>query len=58
MTKKEIKTLAQKVAEIELDETISNGRKENLIFDLIADLTADEIVAVGNRVDKIIGNKY
>lgn len=57
MTKKEIKKYAQKIAQIETDDTISNSKKEELIYQIIATFSAQDILAIGNQVDKILDNK-
>lgn len=56
MTKKEIKKYAQKIAQIEIDDTISNSKKEELIYQIIATFSAQDILAIGKQVDKILDN--
>ena len=56
MTKKEIKKYAQEIAQIETDDTISNSKKEELIYQIIATFSPQDILAIGNQVDKILDN--
>lgn len=57
MKKKEIKNLASKIAEYELDENLSDRKKQEIIADLMKDLTPREMFEIYNYIDKIIEKK-
>lgn len=57
MKKKEIKNLASKIAEYELDENLSERKKQEIMADLMKDLTPREMFEIYNYIDKIIGKK-
>lgn len=57
MKKKEIKNLASKIAEYELDENLSERKKQEIIADLMKDLTPREMFEIYNYIDKIIEKK-
>lgn len=57
MKKKEIKNLASKIAEYELDENLSERKKQEIIADLMKDLTPREMFEIYNYIDKIIKKK-
>lgn len=57
MKKKEIKNLASKIAEYELDENLSERKKQEIVYDLMKDLTPREMFEIYNYIDKIIEKK-
>lgn len=57
MKKKEIKNLASKIAEYELDENLSERKKQKIMADLVKDLTPREMFEIYNYIDKIIEKK-
>lgn len=57
MKKKEIKNLASKIAEYELDENLSERKKQEIMADLMKDLTSREMFEIYNYIDKIIEKK-
>lgn len=57
MKKKEIKNLASKIAEYELDENLSERKKQEIMADLVKDLTPREMFEIYNYIDKIIEKK-
>lgn len=57
MKKKEIKNLASKIAEYELDENLSEKKKQEIMADLVKDLTPREMFEIYNYIDKIIEKK-
>lgn len=57
MKKKEIKNLANKIAEYELDENLSERKKQEIMDDLMKDLTPREMFEIYNYIDKIIEKK-
>ena len=57
MKKKEIKNLASKIAEYELDENLSERKKQERMADLMKDLTPREMFEIYNYIDKIIEKK-
>lgn len=57
MKKKEIKNLASKIAEYELDDNLSDRKKQEIIADLMKDLTPREMFEIYNYIDKIIEKK-
>lgn len=57
MKKKEIKNLASKIAKYELDENLSERKKQEIMADLIKDLTPREMFEIYNYIDKIIEKK-
>ena len=57
MKKKEIKNLASKIAEYELDENLSERKKQEIIADLMKDLTPREMFEIYNYIEKIIEKK-
>lgn len=57
MRKKEIKNLASKIAEYELDENLSERKKQEIMADLMKDLTPREMFEIYNYIDKIIEKK-
>lgn len=57
MKKKEIKNLASKIAEYELDENLSERKKQEIMTDLMKDLTPREMFEIYNYIDKIIEKK-
>ena len=57
MKKKEIKNLASKIAEYELDENLSERKKQEIMADLMKDLTPREMFEIYNYTDKIIEKK-
>ena len=57
MKKKEIKNLASKIAEYELDENLSERKKQEIMTDLMKDLTPREMFEIYNYINKIIEKK-
>lgn len=57
MKKKEIKNLASKIAEYELDENLSERKKQEIMADLMKDLTPREMFEIYNYTDKIVQKK-
>ena len=57
MKKKEIKNLASKIAEYELDDNLSDRKKQEIIADMMKDLTPREMFEIYNYIDKIIERK-
>lgn len=57
MKKKEIKNLASKIAEYELDENLSERKKQEIMADLMKDLTPREMFEIYNYIDKIVEKK-
>ena len=57
MKKKEIKNLASKIAEYELDENLSERKKQEIMADLMKDLTPREMFEIYNYINKIIEKK-
>lgn len=57
MKKKEIKNLASKIAKYELDENLSERKKQEIMADLMKDLTPREMFEIYNYIDKIIEKK-
>lgn len=57
MKKKEIKNLASKITEYELDENLSKRKKQEIMADLMKDLTPREMFEIYNYIDKIIEKK-
>lgn len=57
MKKKEIKNLASKIAEYELDENLSERKKQEIIADMMKDLTPREMFEIYEYIDKIIKKK-
>ena len=57
MKKKEIKNLASKIAKYELDENLSERKKQEIVYDLMKDLTPREMFEIYNYIDKIIEKK-
>ena len=57
MKKKEIKNLASKIAEYELDGNLSERKKQEIMTDLMKDLTTREMFEICNYIDKIIEKK-
>lgn len=57
MKKKEIKNLASKIAEYELDENLSERKKQEIMANLMKDLTPREMFEIYNYIDKIIEKK-
>ena len=57
MKKKEIKNLASKIAEYELDENLSERKKQEIIADLMKDLTPREMFEIYNYIDKLSKRK-
>ena len=57
MKKKEIKNLASKIAEYELDENLSERKKQEIMADLMKDLTPREMFEIYEYIDKIIKKK-
>lgn len=57
MKKKEIKNLASKIAKYELDENLSERKKQEIMADLMKDLTPREMFELYNYIDKIIEKK-
>lgn len=57
MKKKEIKNLASKIAEYELDENLSERKKQEIIADLMKDLTPREMFEIYEYIDKIVKKK-
>lgn len=57
MKKKEIKNLASKIAEYELDKNLSERKKQEIMADLMKDLTPREMFELYNYIDKIIEKK-
>lgn len=57
MKKKEIKNLASKIAEYELDENLSERKKQEIMADLMKDLAPREMSEIYNYIDKIIEKK-
>lgn len=57
MKKKEIKNLASKIAEYELDENLSERKKQEIMADLMKDLTPREMFEIYNYIDKIVQKK-
>lgn len=54
MKKKDIKNLAQEVAQLEMDSSISSRKKEELLYDLMKDLSPKELIILSNYVEKIL----
>lgn len=54
MKKKDIKNLAQEVAQLEMDNSISSRKKEELLYDLMKDLSPKELIILSNYVEKIL----
>lgn len=54
MKKKELKNLAQKIAQIEMDDSISNRRKQEQMADLMKGLNPKELFEISGYVEKII----
>lgn len=57
MKKKEIKNLASKIADYELDDNLSDRKKQEIIADMMKDLTPREMFEIYNYIDKIIEKK-
>lgn len=57
MKKKEIKNLASKIAKYELDKNLSERKKQEIMTDLMKDLTPREMFEIYNYIDKIIEKK-
>lgn len=57
MKKKEIKNLASKIAEYELDENLSERKKQEIMADMMKDLTPREMFEIYEYIDKIIKKK-
>ena len=57
MKKKEIKNLASKIAKYELDKNLSERKKQEIMADLMKDLTPREMFEIYNYIDKIIEQK-
>lgn len=57
MKKKEIKNLASKIAKYELDKNLSERKKQEIMADLMKDLTPREMFEIYNYIDKIIEKK-
>lgn len=57
MKKKEIKNLASKIAEYELDENLSERKKQEIIADMMKDLTPREMFEIYEYIDKIVKKK-
>ena len=54
MKKKDIKNLAQEVAQLEMNSSISSRKKEELLYDLMKDLSPKELIILSNYVEKIL----
>lgn len=54
MKKKDIKNLAQEVAQLEMDSSISSRKKEELLYDLMKNLSPKELIILSNYVEKIL----
>lgn len=54
MKKKDIKNLAQEVAQLEMDSSISSRKKEELLYDLMKVLSPKELIILSNYVEKIL----
>ena len=54
MKKKDIKNLAQEVAQLEIDSSISSRKKEELLYDLMKNLSPKELIILSNYVEKIL----
>lgn len=57
MKKKEIKNLASKIAEYELDDSLSDRKKQEIIADMMKDLTPREMFEIYEYIDKIVKKK-
>ena len=57
MKKKEIKNLASKIADYELDDNLSERKKQEIIADMMKDLTPREMFEIYEYIDKIIKKK-
>lgn len=57
MKKKEIKNLASKIADYELDDNLSDRKKQEIIADMMKDLTPREMFEIYEYIDKIIKKK-
>lgn len=57
MKKKELKNLASKIADYELDDNLSDRKKQEIIADMMKDLTPREMFEIYNYIDKIIEKK-
>lgn len=57
MKKKELKNLASKIADYELDDNLSDRKKQEIIADMMKDLTPREMFEIYEYIDKIIKKK-
>lgn len=57
MKKKELKNLASKIAEYELDDNLSDKKKQEIIADMMKDLTPREMFEIYEYIDKIVKKK-
>lgn len=57
MKKKELKNLASKIAEYELDDSLSDRKKQEIIADMMEDLTPREMFEIYEYIDKIVKKK-
>ena len=57
MKKKELKNLASKIADYELDDNLSDRKKQEIIVDMMKDLTPREMFEIYEYIDKIIKKK-
>lgn len=57
MKKKELKNLASKIAEYELDDSLSDRKKQEIIADMMKDLTPREMFEIYEYIDKIVKKK-
>lgn len=57
MKKKELKNLASKIAEYELDDNLSDRKKQEIIADMMKDLTPREMFEIYEYIDKIVKKK-
>lgn len=57
MKKKELKNLASKIADYELDDSLSDRKKQEIIADMMKDLTPREMFEIYNYIDKIVKKK-
>ena len=57
MKKKELKNLASKIADYELDDNLSDRKKQEIIAYMMKDLTPREMFEIYEYIDKIIKKK-
>lgn len=57
MKKKELKNLASKIADYEWDDSLSDRKKQEIIADMMKDLTPREMFEIYEYIDKIVKKK-